>query len=187
MCLHLNPPLPSRDLRPICRMFLCIPPRPGTTSQPPPVSSEVSSLGWKGGQLPASCPDPWLPPGAGQCREMFAPKQLRCFRNCLTLPRKAHSCSSTRLPPRSGDHRPKLAGWPGRGGGRAGGVLGVPDVGGRGAPGHLSLRPGAFLPAEIRPRALSLPAEDARARLSIFIWRAEALDASGLEIMKIAL
>lgn len=54
------------------------------------------------------------------------------------------------LPPRSGDQRPKLAGRPSRGVGRAEGVLSIPDVGMSRAPGHLSLGIGAFLPAYIR-------------------------------------
>ena len=115
---------------------------------------------WGGGervllQLPASCPDSWLPPEAGQCREMFAPKQLHCVRNCLTLPRKEISCHSTLRPPQSGDRRPELAGWPRRGVGRAEGVSGSPDGGGSGAQGHLSLGTGAFLPAYNRKRVLS--------------------------------
>lgn len=170
---------PKSDRSPFYPLLVPLhPPRPGTASQPPPVCSEVSSLGWKGEQLPASCPDSWLPPEAGQCREMFAPKQLSCFRNCPTLPRKAHSCSSTRLPPSVwGPETEAGRVGPAEESAEQKGSLDAPDVGG--VPGDLSLRTGAFLPAEIRMRALSLPVEHAGARVSIFIWRAAALGSSG--------
>lgn len=170
--------------------FLCNP--EGLEKPPSPHLCARRCPLWGGGervplQLPASCPDSWLPPETGQCREMFAPKQLCCLRNCLTLPRKANAGSSTLLPPQSGDQRPKLAGWPSRGVSSAEGVIGNPDAGRRGAQGHLSLGTGAFLPAGIRKRALSLSVGYLRARWSIFIWRAAALDSSGPKIMKIAL
>lgn len=74
------------------------------TSQAPHVCFEAPVfLGMEGRKillpLPPFCLDFWLPSEARQCREMFAPKQLRCFGNCLALLRKAKSCSSTLLPP----------------------------------------------------------------------------------------
>lgn len=82
------------------------PPGPGTASQPPPVSFQAPVLPevkWSKVLLqpPPSCLDSWLPSEVRQYREMFAPKQPRCFRNCLALPRKANSGSPTPLPPQS--------------------------------------------------------------------------------------
>lgn len=127
---------------------------------PRPVCPEVSSLGWRGErvplQLPASCPDSWLPPEAGQCREMFAPKQLRCLRNCPTLPRKEPSCRPTLRPPQSGDQRPELARWPHRGVGRAGGVSAAP-MGQKGSSGSFLSRDWGF-PSCLQLKENSVPA-----------------------------
>lgn len=189
MSLPDYPSLPSWAPHPVFSQFFCIsqgleqPPELLPVSSGAPVPFEVKGRETLR-QLPPSCIDSWLPSEARQYREMFAPKQLRGFRNCLTLPRKANSCSSTLLPPRSGTSNQSWRGGPAE----------------RSPEQKRSYPPSVVRGSSVASlwgRGLSCPPKSAgssvpdsglhKSQIVNIYLESMALDSSGLEIVKIAL